>query len=69
MFATCSDDTFVNLWEVQGNKLDALDINLLLTSRVNDYQLAGIAFGKESFSSIVCSVYDYKTMLVWDDVV
>ena len=40
-----------------------------MSSRVNDYQLTGIAFGKENHSSIVCSVYDYKVMLVWDDVV
>lgn len=37
VFATCSDDTFVNLWEVSGSRIDTLDINLLVSSRVNDY--------------------------------
>jgi len=69
VFATCSDDTFLNLWEVTGSKIDNMDINLIVSSRVNDYQLTGICFGKETYNSIVCSVYDYKFMLVWDDII
>jgi len=37
VFATCGDDTFVNIWEVTGSKLENLDVNLIVSSRVNDY--------------------------------
>jgi len=31
--------------------------------------MAGVTFGGERFNSLVASVYDFKTMLVWDDIV
>lgn len=68
MFVTAGDDTFVNLWEVTGSSIERLDINLLTSSIVNDYQVAGITFGQENYRSIVASVYDYKVLLVWDDI-
>ena len=37
VFATCGDDTFLNVWEVSGSKLENLDINLICSSRVTDY--------------------------------
>lgn len=36
-FATSSDDTFVTLWEVSDDTLSKLDVNVVLTSKVNDY--------------------------------
>ena len=69
VFATCGDDTFVNIWEVSGSKLASLDINLIVSSRVADYQMTGVAFGGPDFNSLVSSVYDFKTMLVWDQIV
>ena len=68
MFATAGDDTFVNLWEVTGATVDKLDINLLSSSIVNDYQVVGLCFGQENQRSLVASVYDYKVLLVWDDI-
>lgn len=68
VFATTGDDTMMNVWELTGNKLETMDLNLMLSSRVNDFQLTGIAWGKESHNSIVASVYDFKTILVWDDI-
>lgn len=65
---TAGDDTFVNLWEVSGSTLERLDINILTSSIVNDYQVVGLAFGQENYRSIVASVYDYKLLLVWDDI-
>ena len=44
-FVTAGDDTFVNLWEVSGASLDKLDVSLLTSSIVNDYQVCGLAFG------------------------
>lgn len=47
-------------------------MNLVISSRCNDMQLTGVAFaGLESGSlnSIVATVYDYKSILVWDDAI
>ena len=68
VFVSAGDDTFVNLWEVSGSTIERLDINLLTSSIVNDYQVVGLAFGQENYRSIVGSVYDYKVLLVWDDI-
>ena len=48
VFATAGDDTFVNLWEITGSSIDRLEINLLTSSIVNDYQVVGISFGQEN---------------------
>ena len=45
VFASAGDDTFVNLWEITGSQVDRLDINILTSSIVNDYQVVGLAFG------------------------
>lgn len=45
VFATAGDDTFVNLWEVTGSSPEKLEINVLSSSIVNDYQVVGLAFG------------------------
>ena len=62
LFATCSDDTFMNIFEVT----DKLDVNLVLSSRVNDYQLVGVAFGGDS---VVSTPYDFKNIAVWNSIV
>ena len=67
VFATAGDDTFVNVWEVSGGSVERLDVNLLTSSIVNDFQVVGLSFGTERYSSLVASVYDYKVFLVWDD--
>ena len=68
VFVTAGDDTFVNVWEITGSSIDRLDINLLTSSIVNDYQVVGLAFGQENQRSMVASVYDFKVLLVWDDI-
>jgi WD40 repeat protein len=37
LFATCSDDTFMHIFEVTGDKNDKLDVKVVLSSRLNDY--------------------------------
>lgn len=37
LFATCSDDTFVNIFEVTGDTPLKRDVKLLLSSKINDY--------------------------------
>ncbi len=68
VFATVGDDTFLNVWEVAGNTLDKLDVNLMLSSRVNDYMLVGVAFSGESGNSIVATPYDWQNIIVWTNV-
>lgn len=69
VFATCSDDTFVHIFEVVGDKLDKIDVNLILSSRVNDHLLCGVAFGGDGNNSLVVAPYDYKTVVVLNNVV
>lgn len=69
IFATCSDDTFVHVFEVVGDTPLKRDVNLILSSRVNDYQLVGVTFGGEGNSSIVVAPYDFKTVVVLNNVV
>lgn len=67
VFATASDDTFVHVYEVVGDKLDKLDVNLIVGSKVSDYMLCGLAFGGDNNSSLVAAPYDFKTLIVWNN--
>lgn len=69
VFATVSDDTFMNVWEVSGNKLETIDVQLVVSSRCADLQVTGVAFGGPKMSAVVASIYDYKQILVWDDLI
>ena len=69
LFATCSDDTFMNVFEVKGDKPERIDVNLVLSSKVNDYQLCGLVFAGEGNNSILSVPYDFKTLIVWSNVV
>ncbi len=68
VFATVGDDTFVNVWELSGAKVENTEVKLLVSSRCPDLQLTGVAFGGPKMSSVVAAVYDYKQVLVWDDI-
>lgn len=59
VFATSSDDTFMNIFEVS----ESNDVNLKLSSRVNDYQLVGVVFGDDS---VISTPYDFKDIIVWN---
>ena len=67
VFATASDDTFVHVFEVLGDKSDKLDVNMIVSSRVNDYMVCGVAFGGDNNRSLVATPYDYKTLIVWNN--
>jgi WD40 repeat protein len=69
IFATGSDDTFVNVYEVTGDKADNIDVNLALSSKVNDYQVVGLAFGGSGNRSLIAAPYDYKNFIVWNEIV
>ena len=69
VFATCSDDTFMNVYEVSGDKTEKIDVNLILGSRVNDFMLVGVAFGGEGNNSVLAVPYDFKTIIVWNNIV
>jgi hypothetical protein len=59
----------MHLFEVSGDRIDKIDVNLILGSRVNDYMLCGLSFGGDGNNSIVAVPYDFKTMIVWNNVV
>jgi WD40 repeat protein len=65
VFATCGDDTFMNVWRL-GLVSDKLDVHVASSSWVPDLLLTGIAFAGKDHASVVCSVYDYKQLIVWD---
>ena len=67
LILTAGDDTFVNVWEI--SKTQEFDVSLKMSSRCSDMQVVGLALGGEQLSSIVAAVYDYKSMLVWDNVI
>ena len=69
VFATCGDDTFVNIFEVTGDKLEKLDLNLVAASRVNDFMIVGVSFGGEGNNSLVAVPYDFKTIVVWNNII
>ena len=69
VFATCSDDTFVNIFEVSGDKIDKLEVSLVMASRVNDYMMVGVAFGGEKSNSLVATPFDFRTIVVWNNIV
>ena len=66
VFATCGDDTFLNVWEVKG---DEIEIDVVVSSRVADFILTGVCFADPKHSSLICTVYDYKQMIVWNDII
>ena len=59
----------MNVFEVSGDKLDKLDVNLVLASRVYDYMLVGVSFGGEGHNSVVSIPYDYRNLIVWNNIV
>ena len=69
VFASCSDDTFMNVYEVSGDKIEKLDVNLIIASKVNDYMLTGVCFGGAGNNSIIAVPYDFKTCVVWNNIV
>lgn len=69
MFATAGEDTFMHVYEVDGQTLDKLDIKLMLSSRVNDLVLTGVSFAEEGLSSVLAVPYDFSTLVVWSHVI
>ena len=59
----------MNVWEVSGTRVENIDVQLTVSSRCSDLLLTGVAFGGPKMSSVVASVYDYKQILVWDDII
>jgi WD40 repeat protein len=67
IFVTVGDDTFLNVWEVESGA--AFNIRLVMSSRVPDFMLTGVCFANQNYNSILATVYNFKTVIVWDDIV
>jgi hypothetical protein len=59
----------MNVFEVCGDRLEKLDVNLIVGSRVNDFMLVGVAFGGEGNNSVLAVPFDFKTIVVWNNIV
>lgn len=59
----------MNIYEVQGDKIEKLDINLVVSSRVNDYMMVGLTFGGEGSNSLVAIPYDFKNLVTWNNII
>jgi WD40 repeat protein len=69
VFASCSDDTFVNVFAISSEREDLIDVNLVLSSRVNDYQLVGLTFSGDNSNSLIAAPYDYRTLAIWNNII
>ena len=58
----------MSVFEISGDSFERIDVNLILSSRVNDYQLCDLAFGGPSDNSLLTVPYDYKTAAVWTNI-
>jgi hypothetical protein len=58
----------VNIFEVTGT-YDTLDVNLHMSSKVNDYQLVGLSFGGDSLTSLIAAPYDFKNLVIWSNII
>ena len=68
IFASCGDDTFLNVFQVTSDNDDSVDVSVNLSSKVNDFQLVGVAFGGDNSNSIVATPYDFKNLIIWNNV-
>jgi hypothetical protein len=69
LFVTAGDDTFLNVYEVDGGSLDKLEVKLLLSSRTNDLMMVGVQFAGEGLSSIIAVPYDFSTLVIWNAII
>ncbi len=56
----------MNVFEVVGDKSDKIDVNLIVSSKVNEYHLTGVAFAG---NSVVATPYDFKNIVIWNSIV
>lgn len=64
IFATCSDDTMVNLWQVDFQKSEDQpigDLKIVLSQKISDQLLMGISFGDNE--NLLVAPYDYKYLI------
>ena len=69
LFVTVSDDTFCNLFEVIGDSLERVEVDVRNSTCVKDLMLVGVEFWGQDSSSILAVPYDYPTLILWEDFV
>lgn len=69
VFATAGDDTFMNLFEVEGDSPSTISINIWSSQLVKDMMLVGVCFSGADESTLISIPYDYPHFVVWDNLV
>ena len=69
IFWTVGDDWFLNVWEVIGDRVDKIEVDLRLTSKITDLIIVGVSFAGEDNSSIVAVPYDYPNLIFCENVI
>lgn len=64
VIATAGDDTFLNVFEIAGDSLTSLKVNLQSSSRINDMLLVGVGFAGDNQENVIAVPYDFSTMVV-----
>ena len=68
LFVSVGEDSFLNVFEIAGEE-DHYDVDLVLSSKVDNSLLTGVSFIPPNYSSIVANAYDTNMLYVWKDVV
>lgn len=69
IFWTVGDDTFLNVFEVQGDTVDKVTVDLRSSAKVPDLMLVGVCFAGDDNSSIVAVPYDYPNLILCENLI
>ncbi len=70
VIATVGEDSFFNLFEISmGASKQEYDVTLVLSSKLENTLLTGVAFLPPSHSSVIAVAYDEPKIFYWKDVI
>lgn len=69
IFWTVGDDTFLNVFEVSGDTVDKIQVDLRLSAKVPDLMLMGVQFAGDDYSSICAVPYDYPNLILCENII
>ena len=69
LFWTVGDDCFLNVFEVTGDTVDKIEVDLRLSSKVTDLMLVGVCYAGDDESSIVAVPFDYPNMVICENAI
>ena len=69
VFCSVGDDTFMNLFELSGDKHELISISVRSSTPVKDLNLVGVQFYGADSNSIIAAPYDYSTLAYWENLI